>query len=316
MTYVAGGLIQAADFDGFAGPLPPSQAYSNPSAAADHMAALIGVGYGDRGYGQTSTTLPAVTAGQIITAATWNNLLNSMGTSNTHQGSGLTLQPTVAPGGRIIAQDGNNGTVSISTLINTLDSNRLSANVTEMTVSSVLTSSTSTPWGGIIEHVFTVNFGTEDAARYFFNSGGQIRLSGSNVGGSTPDAASWAALLSQMGTIKFGATTTTYTGSGGTVASIGYYGMTGSNQQLFIHYGSGTHYAGNYYAIQAYRGNYSGANGGNGSLLTFTATFNNTSGYYYHGSTVNGTTTSYVDQYKVTGVLSIQNPSFATTTSL
>ena len=309
MTYAVSGLIQAGDYNGFVGNTAPSSAYASSLAATDKVAALIGVGYGDRGYGQTSTNVAPTSTGVAVSAGQWNNLLNVMSTLNTHQGSGLTLQPTVASGGTILYQS------SIPTNIATLDTNRLLANVTQMTVSSALTSSISTPWSGTITHVFTVDFGTENAARYFFNSGGQIRWSGSNTGGSTGSAAAWAALLTAMGTIKMGADSTTYTGSGGTITNnIGYYGLTGSLVQTFIHYGSGPYYSGLYYSIQVSRGNYSGSNGGNGSLITVTITFNDSSSYSY--GSVDGTTSSFIDQYKAGGVLTIASPTYTTTTPL
>ena len=306
MTYASGGLIQAGDYNGFVGNTAPSSAYASSLEATDKVAALIGVGYGDRGYGQTSTNVAPTSTGVAVSAGQWNNLLNVMSTLNTHQGSGLTLQPTVASGGTILYQS------SIPTNIATLDTNRLLANVTQMTVSSALTSSISTPWSGTITHVFSVDFGTENAARYFFNSGGQIRWSGSNTGGSTGSAAAWAALLTAMGTIKMDADSTTYTGSGGTITNnIGYYGLTGSLVQTFIHYGSGPYYSGLYYSIQVSRGNYSGSNGGNGSLINCTVTLYDSA----YGS-VNGTTSSFIDQYKAGGVLTIASPTYTTTTPL
>ena len=308
MTYASGGLIQAGDYNGFVGNTAPSSAYASSLEATDKVAALIGVGYGDRGYGQTSTNVAPTSTGVAVSAGQWNNLLNVMSTLNTHQGSGLTLQPTVASGGTILYQS------SIPTNIATLDTNRLLANVTQMTVSSALTSSISTPWSGTITHVFTVDFGTENAARYFFNSGGQIRWSGSNTGGSTGSAAAWAALLTAMGTIKMGADSTTYTGSGGTITNnIGYYGLTGSLVQTFIHYGSGPTYSGIYYSIQVSCGNYVGTNGGNGSLINCTVTFSDASG---GSGGVDGTTTSAINQYKAGGVLTIANPVFTTTIPL
>ena len=308
MTYSVGGTIQAADYNGFVGTTAVNAPYASSGAATDKVAALIGVGYGDRGYGQISTTLADVAVGNTITAVQWNNLLNAMSTLNTHQGSGLTLQPTVASGGTITYQS------SIPTNIATLDTNRLLANVTQMTVSSVLTSSISTPWNGTITHVFTVDFGSENAARYFFNSGGQIRWSGSNTGGSTGSAAAWAALLSVMGTIKMDSNTTTYTGSGGIITNnVGYYGLTDSLVQTFIHYGANAPYSGIYYSIQVSRGNYVGANGGNGSLINCTVTFSDASG---GTGNVDGTTTSAINQYKAGGVLAIASPTFTTTTPL
>ena len=311
MTYASGGLIQAGDYNGFVGNTAPSSAYASSAAATNKIAALIGVGYGDRGYGQTSTNVSPTSSGLVISAGQWNNLTTAMGTLNTHQGSGLTLPPTVTPGGIITAQ------TVLPTDVVALDTNRLSANITQMTLSSALNSIRSTAWNGVIQHVFTVDFGSEDAARYFFNTGGQIRWSGSNTGGSTGSAAAWAALLSAMGSIQMGANASSYTGSGGTITNnIGYYGLTGSLQQIFIHYGTGPYYSGIYYSIQVSRSNYVGTNGGNGSLINCTVTFSDASGGYGYYGSVNGTTTSAINQYKAGSVLTIANPVFTTTIPL
>lgn len=316
MTYAVGGTIQANDYNGFVGTTAVNQAYANDTAAQNKIAALIGVGYGTRGYGQTATTLASVVAGNTVTAVQWNNLRSAMSTINTQTNSALTLQPAVVAGGQILAEDGTSGRPNISSLIGTLDTNRLTANITQMSVTSALTSSRSTAWSGTISHVFTVAFASEDAARYYFNSGGEIRFHGSNVGGTTGAAAAWAALLSAMGTIKMGATTTTYTGTGGTITNnIGYYGLTAAYQEIFIHYGSGPYYSGIYYDIQVRRENYVGANGGNGSLIRVTVNFND-HGAVYAYSTINGTTTSAIDQYKAAGVLTIASPTFTTITGL
>ena len=307
MTYTVGGTIQAADYNGFVGTTAVGSPYASSVAATDKMAALIGVGYGDRGYGQTSTTLADVAAGNTVTAAQWNNLLNAMSTMNTHQGSGLTLQPTVYTGGTVLYQS------SISTNIAALDTNRLNADVTKMSLSSQLTSS-SAAWAGAVTHIFTVTFASSDAARYFFNSGGQVRLYGSN-NGTTSAALNFQTLFAAMGTIKFGASATTYTGAGGTVAAIGYYGLTTSNQQVFIHYGTGVYYSGIYYNVQVQTNATGTANGGNGNILTFTVTMSDTSVPYSYGN-VDGTTSSYIENYQAIAPISITTPSYLTTTPL
>lgn len=307
MTYAVSGLIQASDYNGFVGTTAVNAAYADNAAAQNKVAALIGVGYGTRGYGQTTTNVAAVTAGVNVSAGQWNNLRSAMSTLNTHQGSSLTLQPVVAIGGSILYQS------SIPTNITTLDTNRNLADVTQMTVSSALTSTT-TSWSSIVTNVLTVNFSTPDAARYFFNSGGEIRFSGSNVGGTAPGAAAWASLLTLVGTVKLGASTATYTGSGGVITNnIGYYGLTTAYQEIFIHYGSGA-YAGIYYSIQVKTNATGSANGGNGSLITVTITFNDVAAYAY--GTVDGTTSSYVDQYKAGGVLTIASPVYTTVTPI
>ena len=311
MTYSVGGTIQASDYNGFVGSTAVNVAYANDGAAQNKVAALIGVGYGTRGYGQTSTNVSVVSAGVQVSAGQWNNLRSVMSTLNTHTGSALTLQSVVAAGGTIQAFDGSSGRANISSLISTLDTNRNNADVTDMTLSSALTSTRSTNWSTNIDHQLTMTFASEDQARYYFNSGGQIRFSGSLTGGSNPDATAWTNLLSQMGTIKMGASTTTYTGAGGTITNnVGYFGLTGTYQQIFIHYGSGA-YATAQYNIQVRRESYVGANGGNGSVIRALITFDNNS-----LGTVNGTITSQIDQYKATGVLTITNPTWATINGL
>lgn len=325
MTYAVGSIIQAADYNGFVGTIPSTSAYPNATATLNKVSALIGVGYGNHGYGQANPVLSPVTAvTDLVTAAQWNNLLSGMSMVNTHTGSGLTLQPAVSTGTLIQAEVGSSGRPDIFTLISSLDANRNNAALTQMAVTNVLTSTRTTAWGGqVLTHEFTVNFGTEDSARYFFNSGGQIRLSANRSGGSASSInSSWTTLLNSVGTVKFAYNSTTYTGTGGYANGyIGYYGLTGSYQQIFIHNGtggSGYYYGyGNIsYSIQARRENYAGSNGGNGSLLRFQVLFNDQSAYAYGSGQVDGTLVSRVDQYKAGGVLTIASPTYATVTSL
>lgn len=312
MTYSVGGLIQASDYNGFVGTTAVNAAYANDGAATNKVAALIGVGYGTRGYGQTSTNIAVVSSGVQVSAGQWNNLRSAMSTINTHTGSALTLQGTVAAGGTIQAFDGSGGRPNLSTLISTLDTNRNNADVADMTVSSALTSSIATPWTGTIFHELTADFGSENNARYYFNSGGEIRFSASRTGGSaTTVNTNWTTLLTNVGTVKMSANSTTYTGSGGTITNnVGYFGLTGTYQEIFIHYGTAP-YSASYYSIQVRRESYVGANGGNGSLLRCYVTFFD-DGY----ANVDGTTTSQIDQYKATGVLTITSPTWATVSGL
>jgi len=305
MTYSSGSLIQASDYNGFTGSSAPNLAYGSSGAATQKVWALIGVGFGDRGYGQTSTSNIVVAAGNTVSAAQWNYLINAMGIMNTHQGSGLTPPVTAVVGQSVTAQS------VIPSNIVTLDSNRLNSTPTDMTLSSVLTSSIGT-WNTIVVHAFTMTFASEDAARYFFNSGGQLRWTGSNVGGTTPPALDWAAILDGMGSIIMGAYSTSYMGTGGVIPNnIGYYGLTGTPTEIFYHNGAAGPYSGTQYKIEVSRSSYVGANGGNGSVINCTVTFNDAT-----AGAVDGTTSSVIYQYKATGVLTIADPVFVTTTPL
>ena len=324
MTYSIGGLIQATDYNNFVGTTVVNAAYASSADATNKVAALIGYGYGDRGYGQTSTVLADVAVGNSVDSAAWNNLRSAMSTINTHTGSTLTLQPTVAAGSTIIAENGQLSRPNISSLISSLDTNRLNASITDMQVTLALTSSQTTAWTGIIKHVFTVTFGgtnNPDYARWFFNSGGEIRFSGANTGGTTTASQAWAHLLRTMGTITFGAYNTKYTGSGGTVNNIGYYNLSTSPTVIFTHTGSGgtyyPHYSGIYYSIAIQTNATATANGSNGYLLTCTVTMNDSGAANPYGL-VNGTSTSTINYYKASnsGSLTITAPTFTTTTPL
>jgi len=126
------------------------------------------------------------------------------------------------------------------------------------TLGTAITSSRTTSWGGSsdavqsIYHVLTITFVDANQMNYYFNAGGQIRLSASLTGPSSAKDTDWQGLLSSMGTIIFNkyritasSGTPTPSGSGGS----GFDSLTSSYRQLFIKSGSGV-YANNEYTIE------------------------------------------------------------------
>lgn len=63
MTYAKSNSIQATDFNSLAGTTNALAPYASTAAATQKVAALWGIGYGDRGYGQTLPTLDKKTVG-------------------------------------------------------------------------------------------------------------------------------------------------------------------------------------------------------------------------------------------------------------
>jgi len=115
-----------------------------------------------------------------------------------------------------------------------------------------IASARSSNWNGLIYHEVAVTFTSANTRRFFFNTGGELRISANNTGASTPKGLDWAALCSEVGTIKFNAETTTATGGGG--SSIGNYDLTSSYQDIYTKTGSGSYsgvYAGNLYTVKA-----------------------------------------------------------------
>jgi hypothetical protein len=312
MTYQVGSHILATDYNTFRGPYDAATPYPDDATATNKLAALIGVGYGVRGYGQV-VGFPSVTVGGAVTAAEWNIIRSIMNVINVHTGAGLTIQPTVNVGDPILAYDGSLSRPDLPVLISALDSAKMLYDIAQMQLTSELTSTRNTSWNTEVYHEFTVDFSNENPARYFFNSGGTVYVSASRTGGSaTAINTAMTNLLNQMGTIKVGSENTTYTGSGGTAYNIGYYQLTGTYQTLFYHAGSDI-YSPLLYTLQARRENYVGSNGANGSLIRFKATFDTG---LDPGHTLDGTLTSNIGQLKENAGLTISSPVYTTITNL
>ncbi len=314
MAYSGGNLIAANDYMSFRGSSSPAVSYPSDIAATGKVAALIGVGYGQRGYGVTSTTLPGVTANTTVATATvWNNLRSAMSVIDTHTGSGVTLQPVVARGNIIVANDGRPSLVNIGNIIATLDNDRFNMGVGQSATALMLTSTRSTAWTNTLFHEFTVIFGVEDQARYFFNSGGKIRFVAARDGGTAGGVNTvLTSMLSSMGQINFSAINTTYTGTGGTSSSIGYYNLTGTYQTVFTAVGSGA-FPNISYSVLARRENFTGQNGGNGSLLRFRAFFDISN---YISEIADGNLSSSISSVRSIGAINAINPTFATIVNL
>ena len=315
MTYNVGNTILATDYMSFRGVNAPSVSYTSDASATNKVAALIGVGYGQRGYGVTSTTLPSVVGNtSVVTATIWNNLRSAMSVINTHTGSNITLQPAVSVGNLIVANDGRPSLTNIPALISTLDSNRFNVGANQSTTTSnILVSTGTVAWTNSIFHEFTVIFGVEDQARYFFNTGGKVQLRASRTGGTVGGINDViTSMLTAMGDISFGAIETTYTGTGGTATSIGYYDLNTAYQTAFSIKGSGA-FPNISYSVFVKRENFTGLNGGNGSLLRFRAFFDISD---YISEIADGTLTSNITSVRSSGAVNVNNPTFATVQNL
>lgn len=297
MTYSIGGLIEASDFNDF----------------RTTVLNIWQIGTGDRGYNQAGGIPAATSIGSLILSSEWTTLRDTVAIASQHQTGAVDGD---IPAGTTLEVGDLIAVSAFNTAITTIDTNRLTFDSGSVTIfASQLVSTRATSWSTSVTHEYTVDYSTENAARAFFNSGGDIRVAGSRTGGSaTPQNTDWTNLLSGMGTIIMNYTQTTESGSGGTPTAIGYYDLTGSYQTIYSKAGTGA-YAANIYSIQARRENFVGALGGNGSLLRFLVTFNDahTSGF---SDNVDGTLTSTISMQKATTYLTIPSPSFITTSAL
>lgn len=158
MSYQQGGLIEATD-------------YNNLINGSNQLNTVLGVGNGDAGYGQT--TVGTVAATNDVTATQWTTLINALNNVRAHQtGSGTGIS-TVTAGQTI------NYLSTLQTQVDNAYSGRGSYAAQGATVTGT-TFDKNNPVTDVAlgeEGADTVvTFASANAARYFFNAGGQLNF--------------------------------------------------------------------------------------------------------------------------------------------
>ena len=209
MTYSAGNTIIDDDYNIFA----TGNAAGTGDDSVNNINTILGTGTGDKGYGQ-STTLPAVSAGSTVAATNWANLVARTATLAAHQGISITS----------ITQPSAGDTVAAFAALqqNVIDVNT-NRNFAAAEGSDASVSSTSTAgWNNSATLSKTFTFPSANQLRYFFNAGGQIRISWSRSGGTTSDQnTSWTNLLTASGTLVL-----TGAAASKTINTVAYTGLT------------------------------------------------------------------------------------------
>lgn len=267
MTYAQFGTVQASDFNTLVG--------GNPTATANTLNATWATGSGSAGYGQTA--LANVTAGSTVTSTQWATLVANTASAATHQGSSITSVTAPAAGGTITYLS------AIPTNLQTVYSNRLNASTQGSTIANVVTRGTT--WTTALTFTHTATFANADAARYFFNAGGQLKLTFAQPNG-TSMANAFNSLCSACGTLVFSAPSsgsitvagTSYTGfrkvgGSGTpspyLTNTGYYALTSANANVFLQTtGTPAGYTTSFINVLAKSNGTQGSNGDAGSVIT------------------------------------------------
>ncbi len=204
MTYAQYNLIEATDYNNLTG--GPS------STTANTLNVTWATGTGNAGYGQTA--LANVAIGDIVAAAAWANLVNTTSNVATHQGTSITSVTAPVSGGSIAYVS------AIPTNINTVYASRLNAQTVGSTTASTATRATA--WSTALTFTHTATFANANAARYFFNAGGSLKMTCSAAAPGTAIDTLWNQLCSNVGTVVLSSPT-----SGSiTVASVSYNGVT------------------------------------------------------------------------------------------
>lgn len=187
---------------------------------------VLSTGSGDKGYGQSIGTWTDATTADVSTAAKWIEMRNYINAARKHQLGNSTgyleadLPTPVAGTSLITAAIAN----AYEAKTNEIFSQSLTYGATSMTLTAnAFTNTRTSAWSGTIDAEIDVTWPSADAARWFFNSGGEIRIVTSHPGG-TANNNSWANALSRVGTVSMSAHGTTRTGNNGTPATnVGFY---------------------------------------------------------------------------------------------
>ena len=267
MTYAQYGTIAAADYNTLVG--------TNPNTTSGTLKTVWSTGGTTAGYGQTAIT--TVSTGNSVAATNWANLVNKTSNSASHQGTSITSVTAPVAGGTVTYLS------AIPTNLTTIYTSRLNAATQGSTTANTATRASS--WSTQILFTHTVSFANGDAARYFFNSGGQLKITCSQPSGTAIDNL-WNALATAVGTITISApssgtatiASTSYTGvkkvggSGTSTvsANTGYYALTTANANIFSQTAATgpSGYLGSYISVNVKSNGTQGSNGDTGSIIT------------------------------------------------
>lgn len=172
----------------------------------DKAQSILGSGSGSRGYGQPLNSLDVFT-GNTITKAQWDALRFDIVNIRLHQDGVLPSIVTVNVGDPINFGAGSPNN-NYDTLMETAIANKFNLGAGQSVASSVASANQSSPWSTQATATLTATFSTADEARYFFNSGGKIRITSTfSPSVSTAQNNSWASFLNTTGLQSFGAAT-------------------------------------------------------------------------------------------------------------
>jgi hypothetical protein len=224
----------------------------------DKVVAVLGNGSANFGYGQEARLVStAVAEGTNVTINEWANLRFDIINAYKHiNGSNPITAEVVA--GNTIRYTGNftpdTGSLDVpqkqyDDWADNITTNRFTVAPSESGETAVVASSRTTAWVSQCQCVIQFYWANANDARYWFNSGGRIRISASRTGGSiSTQNTSWTNLLSAAGTQTFGGALP----STGTTPNNGtnWYKTTSTFQTFYTATATGA-YTSNNYQLQA-----------------------------------------------------------------
>ena len=222
------------------------------------IVAVLGNGSGNIGWGQQARIQSTdVGDDSKVTINEWANLRYDIINAYKHIFGSNPTTAVVSEGSTIRYTSSftpDTGTLDVpqlqyDTWADTISTNRFTVAAGESATTGVISSSKTTSWVSQCECTIQVYWTNANDARYWFNSGGQIRISASRSGGGAqPQNTSWTSLLSSAGTQSFGAATP----NAGTTPNDGtnWYRTTNSFQTYYTATASSP-YGSNNYRLQS-----------------------------------------------------------------
>jgi len=245
MTYSAGNIIQASDYNNFA---------ANVNATWS------------TNYGQTALT--TVSTGANITATQWSSLNSTISTMASHQGTAITSRTNPVAGNIITAMA--NVFIDVTNCVNNT-ANAVSSGTQYTAWTGNVSQTSPTGVGGnawTITFTSATTFANATAADNFFNAGGLMKVQFGKTSTGTSADTEWNTFVNTIcGTVYLSSTATsktiantTYTGTtviGGSgtpsilAGNIGFAQLTTTPVTIYKQFDSGTAYSSNYVSIQA-----------------------------------------------------------------
>ncbi len=210
---------------------------------------IIGTGSVNSGWGQ-SIRSSAVAEGNRVTINEWSNLRFDIINAWTHIYGSAPTTYQVAEGNTIRFNATDAPVSAHETLVDTIVANKFTVGTGQFATTTSATVTRTDPWSSSLSCTVDVYWADANSARYFFNSGGQIRFTASKSTGTLSNAqnTSWTSILSTAGTQNFGGNNP---GTGLTPADgQNWYRLNQTFQQFYSISGSSP-YGSNTYQIQA-----------------------------------------------------------------
>ena len=291
MTYSVGNTIVATDYNGFV---------STTSGA--NLNNVWSTGATDSGYGETA--VDTVSAAATITATQWSSLNSKITSIASHTGTSITSRanPTVGTTIGILAALNTDLTNCTNNRGNAVASGAQYTTISGTNSKTTSTGSGTNPW--TLTFTNTITWASANAARYFFNAGGRIKLETSKSSTGTLADPEWNDLATTLMSDLFitGGTGTqtiaaaAYTGttrSGGTgtpavnASTTGWYDLTTVDTNLYQQFADTAPYTGSNILVKA-------KTAGSGTQLVITTVWTDPGdpGAYGEGVITGGTASS------------------------